>query len=246
MLKKYFLPFFLLASSCSSMGQTENVMSFVEQLKSVPIWTEKKGFDTDSNVLYRLSVNTNGDIQYYDSTWQFVSSSSPNRAVYSVEDHSQPKVIKRELTLSIQSNSVIIENSPFLIKEFFRSPQEPIDRVFITNLLALPIWYPFAEFSADKTSIERFVHIRMIVDSNGSYYPDNNQLKKSLHRTFVSAKSPTVALYESTYNQFAPDGTPAPLMEIEIETDQLVWHKSTDGKKYSWPRRHEKPADITD
>lgn len=245
MLRKYFLPAFLLALSCSKIGQTENAMSFVEQLKSVPIWTEKKGFDLDSKVLYRLSVNTNGDIQYYSNIFQFVSSSSPNRAVYSVEDHSQPKVRKIELILSIQSNSVIIEDSPFLIKEFFRSPHEPIDRVFITNLLAVPLWYPLGILSADKDFIERYTYIRMIVESNGNYYPDHNDLKKKLHWTFLSAKSPTVALFRSTYDPLPPDGIPEHLMEMEIEKDQLIWDKRTDGAKSGWPRSYTKPADIT-
>lgn len=245
MLKKYFLPLFLLTSACPNIGQTERPMSFVEQLRSVPIWTEKKSSDTDSNVLYRLSVNTNGDIKYYDDTWHFVSSVSPSKAVYSVEDPSRSSGIKKELLLSIQSNSVAIENPSFPIKELFRSPKEPLDRVFITNLLAIPIWYPLAILSADKNFIDRYTYIGMIVESNGNYYPDHNDLKKKLHWTFVSAQSPTVALFRSTYALPAPDGASERLMEIEIEKDQLIWDKSKDGKKYGWPRQHEKPADIT-
>lgn len=246
MLKKYFLPLFLLTSACPNIGQTERPMSFIEQLRSVPIWTEKKSSDTDSNVLYRLSVNTNGDIKYYDDTWHFVSSVSPSKAVYSVEDRSRSTGEKKELLLSIQSNSVAIENPSFSINELFRSPKEPLDRVFITNLLAIPIWYPLAVWNPDNTIINRFTYIRMIVESNGNYYPDNSNLKKHLHWTFVSANSPTSALFSNTFPPDAPAGVPIPMIEVDIEANQLIQNQSRPASKICWPRQHDKPADLID
>ncbi|SFB96112.1 hypothetical protein SAMN02745150_01445 [Brevinema andersonii] len=259
MLSRYFLPFFVLAMSCSNIGQTEKPVVFVEQLKAVPIWTEKKNFDMDSNVLYKLPVNTNGDIQYYTNIWKFVSSKGPNRAVYMNEEYLSllgedgttlitNGVLTNEFTILIQSNSIILEDSPFSVKELFRSAYEPIDRVFVTNLLSIPMWYPVwspAQYGADKSV--KYSYIRMIVESNGSYYPENftkdEKSVKDLHWTFVTAKSPTVALYKRTYTDAMPDGKPAPLMEVEVERDQLIWHRNDSGGKYGWPRANERPED---
>lgn len=259
MLRKYFLPFFVLAASCSNMGQSdEESVGFVEQLRAVPIWTEKKKFDTDSNVLYRLPVNTNGDIQFYASSLKFVSSGGPNRAVYMCETYLESlaedgktlvtnSVLTNKFTISIRSNSVMLEDSPFLITEFFRSAYEPVDRVFVTNLLSVPIWYPVARYDADE-----FVtgpnYIRMVVESNGSYYPEDftkdKESVKDLHWTLVTAKSPTVALYKRTYKDTMPDGKPAPLEEVEIERDQVIWLVDEKGKKHGWPRSPEKPENV--